>query len=78
MIRAFPEVKDGEEIFKIIGQYGLTGRQQVCPIRQVSGGKRLANVFLSYFFEWIISNEFTFDRFNKLLLFFVVKNFITC
>lgn len=51
MIQAFPEVKECEEIFKIIGQYGLTGRQQVCPIRQVSGGKRLANVFLSYFFE---------------------------
>lgn len=30
MMRAFPDVKEKEEMRKIIGRYGLTGRQQVC------------------------------------------------
>lgn len=30
MMKAFPEVKEREEMRKIIGRYGLTGRQQVC------------------------------------------------
>lgn len=38
MLKSFPEVKEREEMRKIIGRYGLTGRQQVCPIRQLSDG----------------------------------------
>lgn len=45
MLRAFPEVKEREEMRKIIGRYGLTGRQQVCPIRQLSDGQRCRVVF---------------------------------
>ncbi|ALC49593.1 CG9281 [Drosophila busckii] len=45
MMRAFPEVKEKEEMRKIIGRYGLTGRQQVCPIRQLSDGQRCRVVF---------------------------------
>lgn len=30
MMKAFPDVKEREEMRKIIGRYGLTGRQQVC------------------------------------------------
>lgn len=37
MMSSFPHVKEREEMRKIIGRYGLTGRQQVCPIRQLSG-----------------------------------------
>lgn len=33
MMKAFPEVKEREEMRKIIGRYGLTGRQQVCNLR---------------------------------------------
>ena len=29
MMKSFPEVKEKEEMRKIIGRYGLTGRQQV-------------------------------------------------
>lgn len=29
MMKAFPDVKEREEMRKIIGRYGLTGRQQV-------------------------------------------------
>ncbi|XP_015592300.1 ATP-binding cassette sub-family F member 2 [Cephus cinctus] len=45
MMRAFPDVKEREEMRKIIGRYGLTGRQQVCPIRQLSDGQRCRVVF---------------------------------
>lgn len=30
MLKSFPQVKEREEMRKIIGRYGLTGRQQVC------------------------------------------------
>lgn len=30
MLQKFPEIKEREEMRKIIGRYGLTGRQQVC------------------------------------------------
>lgn len=45
MMSAFPAVKEREEMRKIIGRYGLTGRQQVCPIRQLSDGQRCRVVF---------------------------------
>lgn len=45
MMQRFPEVKEREEMRKIIGRYGLTGRQQVCPIRQLSDGQRCRVVF---------------------------------
>jgi ATP-binding cassette, subfamily F, member 2 len=37
MMKSFKEVKEREEMRKIIGRYGLSGRQQICPIRQLSG-----------------------------------------
>lgn len=50
MMQSFPEVKEIEDMRKIIGRYGLTGRQQICPIRQLSDGQRCRVVFawLSY------------------------------
>ncbi|UYV62225.1 ABCF2 [Cordylochernes scorpioides] len=45
MLKSFPEVKEREEMRKIIGRYGLTGRQQICPIRQLSDGQRCRVVF---------------------------------
>ncbi|KAL1490400.1 hypothetical protein ABEB36_013105 [Hypothenemus hampei] len=45
MMKCFPDVKEKEEMRKIIGRYGLTGRQQVCPIRQLSDGQRCRVVF---------------------------------
>lgn len=32
MLKEFPEVREREEMRKIIGRYGLTGRQQVIKI----------------------------------------------
>lgn len=45
MMKAFPDIKEREEMRKIIGRYGLTGRQQVCPMRQLSDGQRCRVVF---------------------------------
>lgn len=45
MMKCFPEVKEKEEMRRIIGRYGLTGRQQTCPIRQLSDGQRCRVVF---------------------------------
>ncbi|XP_045470052.1 ATP-binding cassette sub-family F member 2 [Harmonia axyridis] len=45
MMKSFPQVTEKEEMRKIIGRYGLTGRQQVCPIRQLSDGQRCRVVF---------------------------------
>lgn len=45
MMKSFPDVKEKEEMRKIIGRYGLTGRQQICPIRQLSDGQRCRVVF---------------------------------
>lgn len=50
MLKTFPEIKEREEMRKIIGRYGLTGRQQVCPMRQLSDGQRCRVVF-----AWIAS-----------------------
>ncbi|XP_071514470.1 ATP-binding cassette sub-family F member 2 [Panulirus ornatus] len=45
MMQQFPELKERDEVRKIIGRYGLTGKQQVSPIRQLSDGQRCRVVF---------------------------------
>lgn len=45
MLSCFPQIKDREEMRRIIGRYGLTGKQQVCPIRNLSDGQRCRVTF---------------------------------
>lgn len=45
MMRAYPEVKEREDMRRIIGRYGLTGMQQTCPIRNLSDGQRCRVIF---------------------------------
>uniref|UniRef100_A0A8D0H6V3 ATP binding cassette subfamily F member 2 n=1 Tax=Sphenodon punctatus TaxID=8508 RepID=A0A8D0H6V3_SPHPU len=40
MLKCYPEIKEKEEMRKIIGRYGLTGKQQVSPIRHLSDGQK--------------------------------------
>jgi ATP-binding cassette subfamily F protein 2 len=40
MMKSYPDVKEVEDMRKIIGRYGLTGREQVCPMKQLSDGQR--------------------------------------
>lgn len=60
MMKAFPEVKEREDMRKIIGRYGLTGRQQVCPIRQLSDGQRCRVVFA--WLAWQTPHLLLFDE----------------
>ncbi|CAF0970022.1 unnamed protein product [Brachionus calyciflorus] len=45
MMKAFPDVKEVEEMRRIIGRYGLTGRQQICPMKNLSDGQKSRVVF---------------------------------
>uniref|UniRef100_A0A5F9CM86 ABC transporter domain-containing protein n=1 Tax=Oryctolagus cuniculus TaxID=9986 RepID=A0A5F9CM86_RABIT len=40
MMKCYPEIKEKEEMRKIIGRYGLTGKQQESPIRNLSEGQK--------------------------------------
>ena len=45
MMKEFPDIKEREDMRRIIGRYGLTGRQQVCPMKNLSDGQRCRVVF---------------------------------
>jgi ATP-binding cassette subfamily F protein 2 len=45
MQKEFPLLKERDEVRKIIGRYGLTGKQQTCPIKQLSDGQKCRVVF---------------------------------
>jgi len=45
MMQAYPAIREREEMRRIIGRYGLTGQQQVCPMRNLSDGQRCRVVF---------------------------------
>jgi len=40
MMKSYPDVTDKEQMRKVVGRYGLTGRQQTCPMKQLSDGQR--------------------------------------
>lgn len=41
----FPQIKDREEMRRIVGRYGLTGQQQTCPLKNLSDGQRCRVIF---------------------------------
>lgn len=45
MMKCFLEIKEVEDMRKSIGRYGLTGKQQICPMRNLSDGQRCRVVF---------------------------------
>lgn len=45
MMREFPAIREREDMRRVIGRYGLTGQQQVCPINTLSDGQRCRIVF---------------------------------
>lgn len=45
MFHCFPKEKDEEPMRRYLGRYGLTGKQQTCPIRNLSDGQRSRIVF---------------------------------
>jgi len=45
MMATFPEEKEIERMRKFLGRYGLTGKQQTCPIGNLSDGQRSRIIF---------------------------------
>ncbi|KAL4222909.1 ATP-binding cassette sub- F member 2 [Mactra antiquata] len=45
MMKQFPDIKEREEMRKIIGRYGLSGQQQIVPLRNLSDGQRCRVIF---------------------------------
>merc|ERR1712019_233407 len=45
MMKKFPEFKERDEMRKVIGRYGITGKAQTAPIKQLSDGQRCRVVF---------------------------------
>merc|ERR1711992_517830 len=45
MLKQFPEVKDRDAMGKVIGRYGITGKAQTAPIKQLSDGQKCRVVF---------------------------------
>ncbi|XP_073237050.1 ATP-binding cassette sub-family F member 2-like [Porites lutea] len=45
MMKCFPHIKEVEDMRKSIGRYGLTGKQQICPMQNLSDGQRCRVVF---------------------------------
>merc|ERR1719216_446677 len=45
MMKKFPEVKERDEMRRIIGRYGITGKAQTAAIKQLSDGQKCRVVF---------------------------------
>lgn len=45
MFKTFPAEKEEEKMRRFLGRYGLTGKQQTCPIGQLSDGQRSRIIF---------------------------------
>ncbi|XP_046846580.1 ATP-binding cassette sub-family F member 2-like [Xenia sp. Carnegie-2017] len=45
MMQCFPEIKEIDDMRKSIGRYGLSGKQQMCPMKNLSDGQRCRVVF---------------------------------
>ena len=45
MMQCYPEIKEFDEMRKKLGRYGLSGAQQVCPIKNLSDGQRCRIIF---------------------------------
>lgn len=45
MMKEYPEIKEIEDMRKIVGRYGITGKNQVVPISSLSDGLRVSIIF---------------------------------
>lgn len=45
MMKHFPEFKERDEMRKVIGRYGISGKKQTAPMKQLSDGERCRVVF---------------------------------
>merc|ERR1712126_632268 len=45
MLKMFPAIKERDEMRKVIGRYGITGKARTAPIKQLSDGQKCRVVF---------------------------------
>jgi len=43
--QCYPEIKDAERLRSLVGTYGITGKQQLCPISSLSDGQKCRVAF---------------------------------
>ncbi|KAF7706178.1 hypothetical protein HF521_019432 [Silurus meridionalis] len=69
MMKCYPNIKEKEEMRKIIGRYGLTGQQQVSPIRNLSDGQKCRVCFAWLVAQeiWVCENQ-TIKKWNRDIL----------
>jgi len=60
MMKKFPNLKDREEMRKVVGRYGITGKAQTAPIKQLSDGQKCRVVFA--WLSWQIPHMLMLDE----------------
>merc|ERR1740137_233381 len=60
MMKKFPALKDRDEMRKVIGRYGITGKSQTNPIKQLSDGQKCRVVFA--WLSWQIPHMLLLDE----------------
>lgn len=60
MMKKFPQFKDRDDMRKILGRYGITGKGQTNPIKQLSDGQKCRVVFA--WLSWQIPHMLLLDE----------------
>jgi len=60
MMKQFPEFKERDEMRKVIGRYGITGKAQTAPIKQLSDGQKCRVVFA--WLSWQVPHMLLLDE----------------
>jgi len=60
MMKKFPEFKERDEMRKVIGRYGITGKAQTAPIKQLSDGQKCRVVFA--WLSWQVPHMLLLDE----------------
>eukprot|EP00092_Neocalanus_flemingeri_P019270 GFUD01020874.1.p1 GENE.GFUD01020874.1~~GFUD01020874.1.p1 ORF type:complete len:642 (+),score=175.33 GFUD01020874.1:119-2044(+) len=60
MMKSFPTLKDRDEMRKVIGRYGISGKAQTAPIKQLSDGQKCRVVFA--WLSWNIPHMLLLDE----------------
>merc|ERR1719167_1455711 len=60
MLKMFPDFKDRDGMRKVIGRYGITGKAQTAPIKQLSDGQKCRVVFA--WLSWQVPHMLLLDE----------------
>merc|ERR1711970_1212725 len=60
MMKQFPQLKEIDEVRKVVGRYGITGKAQTAPIKQLSDGQKCRVVFA--WLSWQVPHMLLLDE----------------